>query len=330
MTIAIYDTYCGSLNSGDAIIMDAVTEQLNLLFPFEHKVGYPTHYPISLKAIRNIKKSRMVFVGGTNLLNSKLNIRGKKNQWAIGLLGAQLLRNHAILLGCGWGNYQQACSKKSQLFYRMLLSANHLHSVRDSYTENKMRDVGFTNVINTGCPTLWKLSPEHCATIPEEKADHAVFTLTDYRRQPKADTEMVQILFSLYDKVYFWMQGAGDLAYLKELINNEELNNINLIGPSLPEFDQLLLGDHKLDYVGTRLHAGIRAMQKKRRSIIIGVDNRAIEKRNDFNLNVIEREQMEKLSETIRTPFSTHITLPVEKINVWREQFNTSVADLVS
>ena len=49
------------------------------------------------------------------------------------------------------------------------------------------------------------------------------------------------------------------------------------MSPTLEAFDNLLESEIDLDYIGTRLHAGIRAIQKKRRSIIIGVDNRALE-----------------------------------------------------
>ena len=57
--------------------------------------------------------------------------------------------------------------------------------------------------------------------------------------------------------------------------------------------------DKELDYVGTRLHAGVRAMQKGRRSIILSIDNRAREMGKDYNLNVIERNDIYKLEEYI-------------------------------
>lgn len=330
MTIAVYDTYCGSLNSGDAVIMDAVYGQSALLFPFEHKVAYPTHFPLSLRTIRKIKESQLIIVGGSNLLNSKINLRSKKNQWAVGFLDALFLRDRAVLFGCGWGKYQQACNLKGKLLYNTILSKSYLHSVRDSYSEVKLREIGLTNVINTACPTLWMLNGSHCRTIPTQKADHVVFTLTDYRRHPEADANFVRLLLSSYEKAYFWIQGANDIAYLKSLIDPSHLDKIHLTGPSLAEYDQLLLDEHSLDYVGTRLHAGIRAMQKKRRSIIIGVDNRAIEKRDDFNLMVVERQHIaEKLPQAIYSPFDTKINLPIDNINTWRKQFNPSLEDLV-
>ena len=54
-----------------------------------------------------------------------------------------------------------------------------------------------------------------------------------------------------------------------------------------------------IDYVGTRLHAGIRALQHKKRTIIIGIDNRAIEKAKDFNLTVIDRKNIKNNGSSI-------------------------------
>lgn len=330
MTIAIYNTYCGSLNSGDAIIMDAVSQQLDLLFPYTHKVSYPTHYPLSYKAIRKIRKSELCFVGGTNLLSSEIYFRSKKNQWTIGHIGASILKKRSILFGCGWKNYQKPSNFKSRIFYKTALSDSLIHSVRDNYSKTKMQDMGIMNVINTGCPTLWSLTPSHCNDIPKEKAHNVIFTLTDYRKAPKADIKFIRLLFSLYKNIFFWVQGSKDLEYLKSLELNDDYNRIKLIGPSLSNFDQLLLSSEDLDYVGTRLHAGIRAMQKKCRSIIIGVDNRALEKKTDFNLAVVDRNNIEELYRTITTPFKTEIKLPYDEIETWKAQFNPSITTFAS
>ena len=200
----------------------------------------------------------------------------------------------------------------------------YLHSVRDSYSEKKLHELGIFNTINTGCPTLWGLTPTHCNTIPTKKADNVIFTLTDYRKSSIEDKNMIHLLFSAYEKLYFWIQGSEDLAYLQTLLTGTELKKITLINPSLYSYDQLFIDANNLDYVGTRLHAGIRAIQKKCRSIIIGIDNRAIEKRDDFNLMVIERGNTEKLSEIIAAPFHTSIQIPTDNIDKWKAQFNGS------
>ena len=84
---------------------------------------------------------------------------------------------------------------------------------------------------------------------------------------------------------------------------------------------KILESDLELDYIGTRLHAGIRAMQKRRRSIIISIDNRAREMGKDYNLNVIEREDIENLEEYLLSEFKTDIKLNLDNIKKWKEQF---------
>jgi hypothetical protein len=69
------------------------------------------------------------------------------------------------------------------------------------------------------------------------------------------------------------------------------------------------------------LHAGIRSLQMKRRSIIIGVDNRAIEKRRDFGIEVVDRGDFDRLKVLINEPFSTKINLKNENIAHWKSQF---------
>jgi len=62
-------------------------------------------------------------------------------------------------------------------------------------------------------------------------------------------------------------------------------------------------------------------MQYKRRTIIIGIDNRAVELARDFNLPVIKREEIKRLSDRINSIFKTIVSLPVENIEKWRNQF---------
>jgi polysaccharide pyruvyl transferase WcaK-like protein len=85
--------------------------------------------------------------------------------------------------------------------------------------------------------------------------------------------------------------------------------------------NQILKSDFNIDYIGTRLHAGICAIQNFRRSIIIGIDNRAIEMGNDFNLNVIEPENVNILDEIIKSDLITDISIPKDNIDIWKKQF---------
>ena len=75
-------------------------------------------------------------------------------------------------------------------------------------------------------------------------------------------------------------------------------------------------------YVGTRLHAGIHALNNKCRTIIVSVYNRAKEISRDTKLFVIEREDLqEKLEKAIVDDLKCEIVIPTEEIKQWKEQF---------
>src|SRR5699024_8485950 len=199
-----------------------------------------------------------------------------------------------------------------------ILSTDYLHSVRDNYTKEQLNSIGFNNVINTSCATMWDLTEEHCHQIPIEKQKSVIFTLTDYNKNQKRDRQFVNILVNNYDKVFMWVQGERDLEYLKEL--NIDINKINIVPPSLKEFDKVLQ-NLDIDYIGTRLHGGVRALQHQKRTIIIGIDNRALEKKKDFNIDVVDREDMDLLENVIYDNFKTEIVIPEENIKEWKKQF---------
>jgi polysaccharide pyruvyl transferase WcaK-like protein len=202
---------------------------------------------------------------------------------------------------------------------KRILSNKILHSVRDSQAENMLKSIGIDNVLNTGCMTMWQLTKKHCQNIPKNKADCVVFTLTDYNKDIVKDQLLIDILNKNYNKVYFWPQGSGDLVYIKKMKN---ILKIEVLGGNLFSYDELL--DNKnitLDFIGTRLHAGIRALQKSRRSIILGIDNRAEEKKKDFKLKVLSRNNINELENILINDFKTEINLNEENINKWKNQF---------
>ena len=93
------------------------------------------------------------------------------------------------------------------------------------------------------------------------------------------------------------------------------------VGPTLECYDTLLRESTDLEYVGTRLHGAIRAMQHKKRAVIVAVDNRAIEKKRDFNFHVVERSKIGTLEDDICRSFKTKIDLPEREIRLFLSQF---------
>lgn len=313
--ITIFDTSIVSENIGDFIIMDSVNRELKELFKNDMIFYSLTHDKISKATYRLTKISNYSFIGGTNLLSSNMN---DYNQWKINLIDSFYLKN-LILMGVGWWQYQDKPNFYTSMLFKKVLNKELLHSVRDSQTENMLKSIGITNIINTGCMTMWKLTKKHCENIPKEKAENVVFTLTDYNKDVEKDQILIDILTKNYMKIYFWPQGSEDLDYLKSLNN---INNIEILGGNLFSYDALLEDlNLSLDFIGTRLHAGIRALQKSRRTIILGIDNRAEEKSKDFNLKVLSRININQLEDILKNDFSTEIKIKENNINKWKAQF---------
>lgn len=311
--IAIFDTSIATLNVGDEIIMDAVYKEVREIFPQEMFNKVSTHERLGRTSWYITRTSKYGFVGGSNLLSS--NMFKILNQWNISMLDA-INFNNVILMGPGWQNRGQKINIYTKYLYKKALSKNYLHAVRDSESEQKLKSIGINNVINTGCPTLWKLDKKHCNNIPKNKAKNVICTFTDYCKNIEKDKKLAEILFENYENVYCWIQGSHDYEYIKSISND-----FIFVNPNLASYDELLESEIDLDYVGTRLHAGIRAMQKGRRSIIVVIDNRAREMGKDIKLNVIERDNIEDLSTYINEEIETKLEINWENIDKWKKQF---------
>ncbi len=154
-------------------------------------------------------------------------------------------------------------------------------------------------------------------------------TLTFYKKNKSKDREILNLLSDHYETVYLWLQGLSDFDYLKEL--KIEKMNLIVIPPSLELYDAIL-EEQNIDYVGTRLHAGIRALQKNVRTLILAVDNRASEIGRDINLNVINRDQTELILPFINNSYQTQLKLPKQNIFNWKNslaKFNLNESPLV-
>ena len=318
--IGVLSPGVSSLNLGDRIIAEAVELELRDLFPESFLIPFSSHAGIRKQTQALYNRCSMRFWGGANMLDLFL-LPAFNHSPDIPLYEAWQYRK-AILMGTGTGN----CEKKlftfmARYFYRTLLERNALHSVRDEYTKRNLEKFGFRNVVNTGCPTTWRLTPEHCRRIPAERSDRVVFTLTDYAPDPEADRTLITILRNEYRSLVFFPQGHRDLEYLHSLGVN--LENIRILPPSLSAYDHLLEED-VIDYVGTRLHGGIRAMQKFRRALIIGIDIRAIEIHRDIGLPMCLRaDQSEGIPFWIRHPEPTLLKINIDGIAQWKAQFQT-------
>lgn len=312
--ILLFNPGIGSLNRGDEIISSGVIDNLEFILEQNYVTNISTHTPLNLLYVKHLRNYDYKFVCGSNLLMGKMNKIFR--QWDINPITAIAAKN-CILVGAGWWQQNDKPNFYTKILYRKIFNNKYIHSVRDEYTKKMLESIGISNVINTGCATMWKFTPEYCSTIPRSKSKNVIFTITDYNKDPENDNKMLDILIKNYENVYFWIQGEGDFEYVKQL---RGFKKIKIIGNTLSDYDKFL-ENNDCDYIGTRLHGGIRALQKGKRTMIIAIDNRAREKKKDFNLPCIERNNIDELINFIKNDYVTDIKIPIDNIKKWKDQF---------
>lgn len=327
--IVLLDTSVGSLNKGDDIIMKCVREHLTEITKEDYVLTLPTHlapfhwYQVvrGSNRVKLYSNAKYKFVGGSNLLT--MDMLTHFPQWNINLFNYQPLKG-SILVGVGAGKGTKI-KRYTKMLYKKVLSHDYMHSVRDERTKSFVEDMGL-KAINTGCATLWSLTPDFCLQIPKHKATSVVFTLTFHARHKESDQLLINVLQKNYEKIYFWIQDKEDLHYFHTLDNIE---GIQIVSPTLAAYEKILSQD--IDYIGTRLHGGIYAMRHKKRAIIIGIDERARGMGETYNLNQLDRREMSQLETTIHSAITTDVKLDLKRINTWLQQFrqvNTSDTEL--
>jgi polysaccharide pyruvyl transferase WcaK-like protein len=308
---ALLDTAISSDNLGDEIIMESVRNELREIFPDVYFYTVATHDHMGLTAHKLLRISEFCVVGGTNILSSHmLSVSG----WKVNLLDLFSLKN-VVLMGVGWRDYQIAPDLYSRLLYGKILSSDFVHSARDSYTRARIQGLG-RNAYNTTCPTMWRLTRERCKSISSSRSKYVVTTLTYYRADRDKDRATLNLLRAKYDKIFFWPQQYNDLDYMRSL----GCIDVEVIDPNLGAYTDFLRSND-VDYVGSRLHGGIRALQSNRRAMIIIVDNRAAEIGKDTNLPVVMYGDTKSIATWIENPVATIIELPFAEIDAWRSQF---------
>lgn len=309
-------------NLGDVIIYKSVFKIIKSLFPEEEILRFSTHEALSNRQYNIINESKLSFVGGSNLLSSQI---WRYNQWQISPRARLYFLNpkikNAILLGCGWWQYQMKPDIISRFFYNKILDPQYIHSLRDSYACNQLSTVK-VKCLNTGCPTMWELHGKKSSRtklIP----DAVVFTLTDYNHNVLADSDLIKFLLERFDSLHFFAQGSKDVDYLKSLdIYKSCQNRIDIID-IMSDYEDLTTNE-EIIYIGTRLHGGILAKQNEKDALILGIDNRAVEIQKDTNLAVVKRGDIEGISKWLDTEGGADtIKMNVDNIEIWKKQFDT-------
>lgn len=325
--VLLFDTALGTSNNGDEIIFDSVKSGLRPVLSnalcFRLATHIENYSPFQMlhpgrKLSSICFQADYKFVCGTNLLvNNFLRVRP---QWWIHRSNAKIYEN-SILVGVGkHDNYTEIKNQYTKDLYKRVLSSDYKHSVRDEATKDIVESLGF-KAINTGCPTLWMFDEQKCKSIPAGKAENVIFSVSgySYQQDPEKDRQMLDCLIKHYNQCYAWIQTTDDEAYLHQLLNGINTPPINCIY-SLMRFEDVL-NQGNVDYVGTRLHGGVFAMQHNARSIIISIDQRAEGFYESNNIPIVRREDVSELGERIESSFETNIRVNHEGITSFVSQF---------
>lgn len=321
-SIVLFDPSIRSLNLGDHIISRSVESEIEFLTKGRFVIHCATHSPVVTfyqntrrsKTMRFYDEAKYKFVCGSNLFWKRM-LRPEPS-WNINPFNSMPYEN-CILLGVGTHKDSRRMDFYTRRLYKGILNKEFIHSARDEAAKALIENLGL-KALNTGCPTMWRFTDAFCNEIPDDKASSVVFTLTDYSHDAIADQKLINVILKNYEKVWFWPQGAFDLEYLYQIYRSER---IRILSPTLQAFEDLL-NNEDIDYVGTRLHAGIFAMQHKKRSIIIAIDNRVRDMRRTYGLLTIDRSDMDCLEDMIARKLKTRVGIDITTIDRWKSQFS--------
>lgn len=319
----IFDTAICSSNLGDEIILSAIYDHMGDIFSEGNQMRLGTHvanftrFQMLTRDFKSVycRNADRKFICGTNIISQK-RVGRINPQWKIFNYNLPIYRD-SIMVGVGMTETKGDFDWYTRNIYKKVLSKKYYHSARDEQTKSMIESLG-AKAINTGCPTLWGLTPEHCSKIPQEKSENCIFTVSGYtpQRDPALDQRMLDVLKDNYKTLYAWIQTTEDEKYLNTLNVDSNIKKIY----SLSEYKKVLQ-TKKVDYVGTRLHGGVYALQNGARTIVISIDHRARGFKVSNNLMIVERDDIESLDAIINSKFETSIILNSAAIEEFKNQF---------
>lgn len=323
MKTVIFNTAVGSSNRGDDIIFNSAEEFLVDVLDYGYTMYFGTHvknislFHLNSPKVKFAKEADYKFILGTNLLTA--NVWRTMGQWQIGIWDRCIYKN-SILMGAGTKVSNKEMTAGTRRMYEQILRKDIAHSVRDEESKEFLSAIKGLHVINTGCPTLWKLTQDVCERIPVNKSPNVIITVSGQKkhRKPEKDQILLDCAEKNYDRVYLWVQTAEDESYFNTLKHKKDIKKIY----SFRNYQEVCKNG-EVDYIGTRLHGGIYAMQCGVRTLIIEIDNRAAGIRETNNINTIKRNDLsvERLEGIIHGVLKTEIHLRDVEIKEWLSQF---------
>lgn len=304
--VGLLDVAMSTDNAGDQIITDAIEREVLDHLGSRLVARVPTHVRPTLRDIVSLSKCNVVFLGGSNILSSRMENHHQWRLWPDLMLA---IRKKVVFCGVGWNQYSDVPSSLTKHALRWMALPGALHSARDSYTAAKVASIGLA-VTNTGCPTMWGLD-----RIPTMSTNtRPIVTITDYRRDHVVDRAWLATVVAHFGEARLVPMGLSDVEYAREL----NVAGVEVLPRGLETLDRVLTDD--VVHIGTRLHAGIRTLQRRHPSLVFSVDNRAVEISNDTGMPIADRRDTDSLVHVIGSSFPSVLNIAHEQIGRWKDE----------
>ncbi|MBD5785281.1 polysaccharide pyruvyl transferase family protein [Cellulosimicrobium terreum] len=308
--IVVVDPGTASTNTGDQIISEAVRDELVLPLRARGEVVelVPMHGALTDTHRELVSRASDVVVCGTNLLSDHMRFR---RSWPWSVDDIELAAGRLTFFGVGWWQYQRAGIDPVSAAWLRRLAGPTPWAVRDDYSLRRLRRAGVP-AVHTSCPTLWRVAKQ---VLPGGQR-RVVVTLTDYNQDPLADARLVRTLVETFDEVVFWPQGPGDTQYVEHV----RAGAGTVLGRDLAELDAALVVPDTA-YVGLRLHGGIRAIQRGVPTLILSVDNRALEIARSVGIRAPSRYAWRSYQDDLSAGTAVNVDVPRDAVARWRSRW---------
>lgn len=314
--VVVFDPAAASFNKGDMIISEAVERELVGLLSDAEIVKISLHQPLGKIHRSLLREKCLKIVGGSNAVSAVMHPILRQSRWHLSPQDYQSVKGFCYM-GVGWAGTNLRSNLVGKWFLKHFPSKSpDAHSFRDSETLVRASRFGIKNGVNTGCPTMWCLTPDKMGAVRKSKGSIVVTTLTDNMPDKSADLEMLKFLKDQYEEVYIWFQGINDGDYFKSM----NISGIRELPRTLSGYQSFLKENaSRLDYVGSRLHGGVKALQCGVRTIILAVDHRALDISRDVGLLVLPRKELNVLQDLVNTDLQMSVDIDRNAITQWKQ-----------
>ena len=317
----LLDTSIASDNIGDEIIMEAVRGETRQLASDAYWTTSSSHDGLGPFGRGQVERADWVVLGGTNALHSRFQLADMVS-WTLRAKELPLIEGKLVLWGVGAQVRHEKIDPRQKDLLTGLLADAVPHGVRDRSAHLLLEKLG-KNATWVGCPTLWEQAGRKIGT--SERPSTVCLSLTAHRPDRHRDRELLEQLRRGYRRCCFWPQQPRDLAYLRDLVGPDEARAFAVLPPNLEALDEFLRTT-ETDYVGTRVHGGIRAIQHGRWSVILGIDHRAEEIVGRVGIPVLPRKLVGELESLMSDRKPYRIQLPTVALQRFREFWRTQWA----